>query len=64
VYVGDNPNRDVVGTRKAGFGMIILLLSPEKIVKEPPTGENVPDYIIQHCSELLNIFPPRSSRPV
>jgi putative hydrolase of the HAD superfamily len=58
-YVGDNPKRDVVGTRKAGFGMIILLLSPEKLSKEPPTGDNVPDYIIQHCSELLEIFPSR-----
>lgn len=61
VYVGDNPNRDVVGTRKAGFGMIILLLSPEKLAKEPPTGENKPDYIIHKLSELLDIFPPRNS---
>ncbi|HSB66785.1 MAG TPA: HAD family hydrolase, partial [Anaerolineales bacterium] len=60
-YVGDNPKRDVVGTRQAGFGMIILLLSPEKLAKEPPSGENVPDYIVQHCSELLDIFPDRSN---
>ncbi len=59
VYVGDNPNRDVVGTRRAGFGGIILLMSPEKLAKEPPTGENIPDYIIHACSELLDIFPPR-----
>lgn len=63
VYVGDNPNRDVVGTRRAGFGMIILLLSAEKLAKEPPTGENVPDYIIQNCSQLLDIFPPRLPLP-
>ena len=62
-YVGDNPKRDVVGTRQAGFGMIILLLSTEKLAKEPPSGENIPDYIIHHCSELLDIFPPRGSRP-
>lgn len=59
VYVGDNPKRDVVGTRRAGFGMSILVLSPEKLAKEPPTGENIPDYIIKHCIELLDIFPPR-----
>lgn len=59
VYVGDNPKRDVVGTRKAGFGMIILLMSLEKLAKEPPTGENVPDYLIHSCAELLDIFPPR-----
>ena len=63
VYVGDNPKRDVVGSRKAGFGMVILLLSPEKLAKEPPTGENIPDHIIHSCSELLDIFPPRLSQP-
>jgi putative hydrolase of the HAD superfamily len=61
VYVGDNPKRDVVGTRHAGFAMIILMISADKLAKEPPSGENVPDYIIQHCSELLDIFPPRVS---
>jgi HAD superfamily hydrolase (TIGR01662 family) len=60
VYVGDNPKRDVVGTRRAGFAMIILMMSPEKLAKEPPSGENMPDHIIQHCSELLDIFPPRA----
>lgn len=58
-YVGDNPKRDVVGTRQAGFGMIVLLMTLEKLAKEPPTGENEPDHIIHHCSELLAIFPPR-----
>ncbi len=60
VYVGDNPLRDVVGTRKAGFGMVIILLDPEKEAKEPPEGENIPDCIIHECSDLLDIFPPRN----
>jgi HAD superfamily hydrolase (TIGR01662 family) len=60
VYVGDNPLRDVVGTRKAGFGMIIILMDPEKQAKEPPVGENIPDHIIHTCSDLLDIFPPRN----
>jgi len=58
-YVGDNPKRDVVGTRRAGFGMVIILAEPEKLEKEPPTGENVPDVIIHKFSELLDHFPPR-----
>ena len=58
-YVGDNPKRDVVGTRQAGFGMVVILTEPEKLAKEPPTGENVPDVIIHKFSELLNIFPAR-----
>ncbi len=59
VYVGDNPDRDVVGTRKAGFGMIIILIDPEKHGKEAPTGECIPDKFIKECSDLLDIFPSR-----
>jgi putative hydrolase of the HAD superfamily len=58
-YVGDNPKRDVVGTRQAGFGMVVILTEPEKLEKEPPTGENVPDVIIYKFSQLLDIFPAR-----
>jgi HAD superfamily hydrolase (TIGR01509 family) len=61
-YVGDNPERDVVGTRKAGFGMIIILIDPEKHGKETPTGECIPDKFIQECSDLLNIFPSRQKQ--
>ena len=28
VYVGDNLKRDVTGTRQAGFGMVIIMISP------------------------------------
>ena len=59
VYVGDNPLRDVVGTRKAGFGMVIILLDREKQTQELPLGDNAPDFIIHTCSDLLDIFPPR-----
>jgi putative hydrolase of the HAD superfamily len=58
-YVGDNLIRDVEGTQKAGFGMTIILLEPETMKKEPPTGDHKPDHIIQTCSDLLDIFPPR-----
>lgn len=59
VYVGDNPIRDVEGTRLAGFGMIIILVDLAK--KSQTTGEDghQPDYIIHECSELLRIFPGR-----
>ena len=61
-YVGDNPIRDVEGTRKAGFGMTIILLDSAKPEKEPPMDENRPDAIIHTCSELLGIFPPRQEQ--
>lgn len=59
VYVGDNPVRDVEGTRAAGYGMMILILEPDTLKKEPPTVEVKPDYTILEIKELLTIFPPR-----
>jgi putative hydrolase of the HAD superfamily len=58
-YVGDNPARDVVGCRLAGFGMVVLL---------DPLGEKTrnlreatrPDLIICDLRDLLDVFPPRS----
>ena len=58
-YVGDNPVRDVLGTRQAGFGMVIIMMEPGELEKEPPTGESKPDLIIYEFSELLDIFPAR-----
>jgi HAD superfamily hydrolase (TIGR01509 family) len=58
-YVGDNPVRDVEGTRAAGYGAMILILEPETLKKEPPTGEVKPDHTIREIKDLLDIFPPR-----
>ncbi len=61
-YVGDNPVRDVEGCRAAGYGMMIILLEPDTLKKEPPSGEVKPDYTIQTCSDLLDIFPQRKAQ--
>jgi len=61
VYVGDNPVRDVEGTRAAGYGMFILYYEPATQAKEPATVEVTPDYVIHEMKELLDIFPPRRS---
>jgi FMN phosphatase YigB (HAD superfamily) len=57
VYVGDNLKRDITGTRKAGFGMVVIMISPENLLKSEITEENRPDAIIHEFSELLDIFP-------
>jgi HAD superfamily hydrolase (TIGR01662 family) len=62
-YVGDNLKRDVTGTRAAGFGMAIILISPEKLAAAIITDENRPDVIIHSFHELLDIFPARISPP-
>jgi HAD superfamily hydrolase (TIGR01509 family) len=59
VYVGDNPSRDVIGGRLAGYGMMILINEPATLAKEPPTENSKPDYIIDQLIELLDIFPAR-----
>jgi putative hydrolase of the HAD superfamily len=59
VYVGDNPSRDILGARLAGYGMAIILMEPATLKKEPPIGESKPDCLIHELSELLEIFPAR-----
>lgn len=59
VYVGDNLKRDVTGTHQAGFGMVIIMISPEELAEEIITEENKPDVIIHQFRQLLDIFPPR-----
>jgi FMN phosphatase YigB (HAD superfamily) len=60
VYVGDNPSRDILGTRLAGFAMTVLLMEPATLEKEPATGDAKPEVIISELRELLDIFPPRN----
>ena len=64
MYLGDNLLRDVLGARLAGYGMVIILLEPATLAKEPPTGQEPaqPDKIITEFRELLDIFPPRDGR--
>ena len=58
-YVGDQPNRDVAGSRKAGFGQSIIVQSPLRPL--PPVGDPLltPDHLIDSLIELFEIFPPR-----
>ncbi len=59
VYVADNLKRDVTGTREAGFGMVVIMISPEELAEANITDENRPDMIIHEFRQLLDIFPGR-----
>jgi putative hydrolase of the HAD superfamily len=59
VYIGDNLKRDVTGARAAGFGMVIIMISPQELAEAIITDENRPDLIIHEFKELLDIFPAR-----
>jgi putative hydrolase of the HAD superfamily len=63
VYVADNPLRDVLGSRRAGFGMVIIMLDPAELATKDLNGENKPDMIIHTLSELLDIFPGCQASP-
>jgi putative hydrolase of the HAD superfamily len=58
-YVGDNLKRDVTGTRAAGFGMLVIMLSPKELAEAIITDDNRPDVIINEFRQLLDIFPGR-----
>jgi putative hydrolase of the HAD superfamily len=60
-YVGDNPIRDVEGTRLAGYGMAIIFLLDEKEPETSLADFQKADYFIRQCSDLLDIFPPRQA---
>lgn len=59
VYVGDNLNRDVVGTKEAGFGMVIIIKDERETV-EPVSVDARPDMMIEKLRDLLDIFPARN----
>ena len=61
-YVGDNLKRDVAGSRAAGFGSVIIMISPENLAEEIVTDENRPDLIIHQFKELLDVFPAMESQ--
>jgi putative hydrolase of the HAD superfamily len=56
-YVGDNLKRDVTGTRAAGFGQVVIMISPEELAGAEITDENRPDVIIHNFRQLLDVFP-------
>ena len=57
-YVGDNIDRDVEGTRAAGFGCMILIHDPKKGRVEEK--RKACDYLIENLGEMLDIFPDRA----
>jgi len=57
VYVGDQPNRDVEGPRRSGFGLNIILKTSNYPEGEELPELQVPDITIDTLEELLELFP-------
>jgi len=60
-YVGDNLKRDVTGTRAAGFGMVVIMISPTDLAEAEITRKNQPDTFIHTFEQLLDVFPGRKT---
>ena len=56
VYIGDRPSRDVVGAKRAGFAMSVLIDDERVEVKEPLDEFPETDHTIRSLSELLGIL--------
>lgn len=55
-YVGDRPSRDILGAKRAGFAMTVLINDDFVEVKEPIDEYPAADHTIQGLSELLDIL--------
>lgn len=55
-YIGDAPNRDVVGPKAAGYGLSILLNEDPSFNISTLPENHKPDLVISSLSELLTIF--------
>ncbi len=59
-YIGDQPHRDVVSARQAGFAITVILRGQKYNSHLQPGDSLNPDHTIDNLRELLEIFPSRS----
>lgn len=60
-YIGDQLDRDILGSKAAGFGTTIAIMSAEDLAKTEFTDENKADMVIHEFRSLLDIFPGNQS---
>jgi putative hydrolase of the HAD superfamily len=60
-FVGNRTSKDVVGCKRAGFSLAIVIESPGNTRPDELDQTIQPDAIIHSLHELLNIFPQRMS---
>ena len=60
VYIGDQPNRDVEGPRRAGYGLNVILKTSNYPEGMELTDLQTPDITVNSLTELLDIFPQKA----
>lgn len=61
-YLGNHIARDVMGCKRAGFRLGIMIETPGKSYAEEQDQTIQPDVVIHSLNELLTLFPLRGSR--
>jgi putative hydrolase of the HAD superfamily len=56
-YIGNRPDRDVLGARHAGIAKTVIIRLTEPFERDLTSAEFSPNYFIHSLSELLEIFP-------
>ena len=56
-YVGNRYSKDIVGCKKAGFALGIMLIDPAKPLPTDQTPNDKPDLVIDSLNCLLEYFP-------
>jgi len=62
VYIGDQPNRDVEGPRRAGFGLNIILKTSNYPEGKDLPDLQIPDITVDRLEDLLDLFEEREER--
>jgi putative hydrolase of the HAD superfamily len=57
VYIGDQPNRDVEGPRRAGFGLNVILKTSNYPEGKQLPDLQTPDITVDNLMELMDLFP-------
>jgi FMN phosphatase YigB (HAD superfamily) len=57
IYIGDAPDRDVEGPRKAGFAAVVIIEGKNYNPDKDTGPMREPDIIVNSLEELYDVFP-------
>lgn len=60
IYIGDAPNRDVEGPRKAGFAAVVIIKGKNYDPEKDTGPMREPDIVVDSLEELYELFPEKA----
>ncbi len=62
-YVGNKFSKDIIGCKRAGFALGILLRNPKKPAADDIRNDFSPDIVVDSLTDLLSVFPASAGIP-